>query len=88
MRRWRRQNQPVRSRLSMASTSCAEIRKIKLRGQTLQSNSHGFGAVENLPLQASVEIETGDGQPWPRMIVSLMQGTGSSQSGIDMAPVP
>ena len=45
-------------------------------------------AVENLPLQASVEIETADGQPWPRMIVSLMQGTGSSQSGIDMAPVP
>lgn len=47
-----------------------------------------WNAVENLPLQASVEIESADGQPWPNMIVSLMQGTGSSQSGTDMAPVP
>ena len=47
-----------------------------------------WNAVENLPLQASVEIESADGQPWPRMIVSLMQGTGSSQSGTDMVPLP
>ena len=47
-----------------------------------------WNAVENLPLQASVEIEAADGKPWPSMIVSLMQGTGSSQSGTDMAPVP
>ena len=47
-----------------------------------------WNAVENLPLQASVEIESANGQPWPRMIVSLMQGTGSSQSGTDMVPLP
>ena len=47
-----------------------------------------WNAVENLPLQASVEIQSADGHVWPPMIVSLMQGTGSSQSGIDMAAVP
>ena len=47
-----------------------------------------WNAVENLPLQASVEIESADGQPWPSLVVPLRQGTGSSQSGLDMAPLP
>ena len=47
-----------------------------------------WSAVENLPLQASVEIESANGQSWPRMIVALMQGTGSSQSGTDMVSLP
>jgi general secretion pathway protein J len=47
-----------------------------------------WSAVENLPLQALVEIESADGQPWPQMVVPLRQGTGSSQSGLDMAALP
>jgi general secretion pathway protein J len=47
-----------------------------------------WNAVENLPLHAWVEIESDDGQPWPSLVVPLRQGTGSSQSGLDMAPLP
>ncbi len=47
-----------------------------------------WNAVEALPLQVSVDIQSADGPPWPTLIVALAQGTGSSDSGIDMAPLP
>ena len=47
-----------------------------------------WAAVEALPLQMSIEVEAADGVRWPALVVALAQGNGSSESGLDMAPLP
>lgn len=47
-----------------------------------------WNAVENLPLQVGVELQSANGKPWPGMIISLAQGTGRSDNGTDLAPLP
>lgn len=46
-------------------------------------------AAESLPLQVSIDIESGDGQRWPGLVVSLAQGTGQDNGlGQGMEPPP
>jgi general secretion pathway protein J len=47
-----------------------------------------WNAVEALPLQVSIDIQSADGARWPTLVVALAQGSGSSESGLDLAPLP
>lgn len=43
-----------------------------------------WDAVEVLPVQVSIDIESADGVRWPGLVVSLAQGSGSSHSAAGM----
>ena len=46
-------------------------------------------AAESLPLQVSIDIESGDGQRWPGLVVSLAQGSGQDNGlGEGLEPPP